>query len=75
MHDLGLVLGITHTKLKIMTNSTTFRSDIIAAWLHQEDHVKENGEPSWTVLVNALNSDHVKQMGIADKIAMDKGLT
>lgn len=55
-------------------DSTTFLEDIIAAWLREEDGVKEKGEPTWTVLVNALKHPRVGQTGIANDIAKDKGL-
>ena len=75
MYNLGLVLGLTQTKLKMMRDSDTFRDDVIAAWLRKEDYVKEeSGEPSWTVLVRALRHRRVGQRGIADEITVDKGL-
>ena len=53
-------------------DSGTYLYDVIAAWLRKEDYVEENGEPSWTTLVNALKSPSLKQEGIANKIALDK---
>ena len=70
---LGLVLGIRQTKLKALKDSDTFLDDVISAWLRKEDQVKEKGDPSWTVLVNALKHARVGQSGISDKIAKDKG--
>ena len=75
IYDLGLVLGLTQTKVKAMMDSDTFLDDVIAAWLRKEDNVKEKGEPSWTVLSNALKHRRVSQTGIADDIAKDKGLS
>ena len=69
---LGLVLGLSHTKLKANMDSDTFLSDVIAAWLRKEDYVKKKGEPSWTTLVNALKHSTVKQEGIANKIEQEK---
>ena len=69
---LGLVLGLTHNKLKANMNSDTYLYDVIAAWLRKEDYVEEMGEPSWTTLVNALKHPTVKQEGIANKIAQEK---
>ena len=74
IYDLGLVLGLTQTKVKEMMDSATFRDDVIAAWLRKEDSVKEKGEPSWTVLISALKHRRVGQIGIADNIAKKKGL-
>ena len=74
IYDLGLVMGLTQTKVKGMMKSKTFLDDVIAAWLRKEDSVKEKGEPSWTVLISALKHRRVSQTGIADAIATDKGL-
>ena len=73
IHNLGLVLGLTITTLEAMMDSTTFLEDVIAAWLREEDDVKEKGEPTWTVLVNALKHPEVGQTVIANYIAKDKG--
>ena len=54
-------------------DSATFLDDVIAAWLRKEDQVTEKGEPSWTVLVNALKHPRVGQTGIANNIVKDKG--
>ena len=72
IYNLGLVLGIRQTKLKALKDSDTFLDDAISAWLRKEDQVTEKGDPSWTVLVNALQHPRVGQSGIADKIAKDK---
>ena len=73
IYNLGLVLGIRQTKLKTLRDSETFLDHVIYTWLCKEDQVTEKGEPSWTVLVNALKHHRVGQMGIADIIAKDKG--
>ena len=73
IYKLGLVLGLSHTKLKAGMDSDTFLNDIIAAWLQKEDYVKKKKEePSWTTLVIALKHSTLKQEGIANKIAQDK---
>ena len=72
IYNLGLVLGLKQTKVKALMDSTTFLDDVIAAWLRKEDQVTRKGEPSWTVLINALKHRRVEQTGIADKIAQDK---
>ena len=74
IYNLGLVLGLTQIKVKAKMDSDTFLDDVITAWLRREDKVPEKGEPSWTVLVNALKHRRVGQTGIANDIAKDKGL-
>ena len=69
IYHLGLVLGLRQNKAKALMDSPTFLDDVITAWLRKEDHVTEQGEPSWTVLVNALKHRRVGQTGIANKIA------
>ena len=71
VYNLGLVVGISQHKTKAMMDSGTFLDDIIAAWLRREDLVKKKGEPSWTVLVRALEHPRVGQCGISQNI---KGL-
>ena len=75
IYKLGLVLGLNNTKLRAKINSDTFLEDVIAAWLNEEDYVKAKGDPTWTVLIDALKHLTVKQTGIADKIAKEKGLS
>ena len=73
IYNLGLVLGLRRIKVKNMKDtSDTFLDDVIAAWLQKQDKVTEKGEPSWTVLINALKHPRVGQTGIANKIAKDK---
>ena len=74
VYNLGLLLGLSHHKLKTKMDSRTFLDDVIAAWLRKEDQVKKKGEPSWTVLVRALKHRRLQQTGIADNIVKDKGL-
>ena len=71
IYHLGLVLGLRQTKVKTLKDSDTFLDDVITAWLRKEDQVTEKGEPSWTVLVNALKHRRVGQTGIANNIAKD----
>ena len=75
IYNLGLVLGISHHKTKAMMDSSAFLDDVIAAWLRREDQVKIKGEPSWTVLVRALDHPRVKQCGISQNIRKKKGLS
>ena len=71
VYNLGLVLGLRHNKVKTTMDSATFLDDVIAAWLRKEDNVTAKGEPSWTVLVNALKHHRVGQTGIANSIALE----
>ena len=72
IYNLGLVLGLRQIRVKDMMDSPTFRDDVIAAWLRKEDQVKEKGEPSWQILINALKHSRVGQTGIADRILKNK---
>ena len=74
IYDLGLVLGLEQKKVKDLKRSDSFLDDVISAWLRKEDQVTKKGNPSWTVLINALKHRRVNQIGIAEKIAKDKGL-
>ena len=75
IYNLGLVLGISQHKTKAMMDSSTFLDDVIAAWLRREDVVKKKGEPSWMVLVRALEHPRVGQCGISQNIRKEKGLS
>ena len=75
IYNLGLVIGISQHKTKAMMDSSTFLDDVIAAWLRREDLVKKKGEPSWTVLVRALEHHRVGQCGISQNIRKEKGLS
>ena len=72
IYNLGIVLGLRQTKVKILMDSATFLDDVITAWLRKEDLVSEKGEPSWKVLIHALKHRRVGQTGIANEIAKDK---
>ena len=74
IYNLGLVLGISQRKTKGMMDSSTFLDDIITGWLRREDQVKKKGQPSWTVLVRALEHPRVGQCGISQKIRKQKAL-
>ena len=74
IYNLGLVLGISQRKTKGMMDSSTFLDDIITAWLRREDQVNKKGEPSWTVLVRALEHPRVGHCGISQKIRKQKAL-
>ena len=62
IYNLGLVMGLTQSKLKTMMESATFLDDVVAAWLRKEDIVKKMGELTRTVLINALKHRTVSHM-------------
>ena len=68
IHSLGLVLGLSHIRLKKMRDYDTFLDDVVHAWLTGVDKVVERGGVSWGTLVAALRHSRVGQNGIADKI-------
>ena len=70
--QLGLVLGLSHHRLKGMKNSETFLEDMIEAWLQKVDQVQKRGVPTWQRLVEALRHDRVGQAGIASGIETEK---
>ena len=69
IYHLGLVLGLSHPRVKEMESSKTFLDDMIAAWLKKVDQV---GVPTWQRLVEALKHRRVGQTGIASEIEKDK---
>ena len=72
VYHLGLVLGLSHHRVKEMEDSKTFLDDMIAAWLQKVDQVQKRGVPTWQRLVEALKHDRVGQTGIASKIETEK---
>ena len=68
-YHLGLVLGLSHHRVKEMKYSETFLDDMIAAWLQKVDRVEV---PTWQRLVEALRHKRVGQTGMANKIEKDK---
>ena len=72
VYHLGLVLGLSHHRVKEMEGSKTFLDDMIAAWLQKVDQVQKRGAPTWQRLVKALKHDRVRQTGIASKIETEK---
>ena len=72
VYHLGLVLGLSHHRVKQMKDSETFLDDMITAWLHKVDQV---GIPTWQRLVEALRHKRVGQTGIASEIEKDKLVT
>ena len=72
IYHLGLVLGLSHHRVKGMKDSETFLDDMIAAWLQKVDQVEV---PTWQRLVKALRHKRVGQNGIASEIERDKLVT
>ena len=72
IYHLGLVLGLSHHRVKQMKDSETFLDDMIAAWLQKVDQVEV---PTWQRLVKALRHKRVGQTGIASEIENDKLVT
>ena len=74
IYNLGLVLGLSQSKVKKMKVSDTFLDDVLATWLRREDDVEKRGLPSWKTLVRALKHKLLGQTGIANDICRDKGI-
>ena len=56
---LGLALGLHYRTLKAIENNKRgtageCMTEMLAAWLQQQDHVTQKGVPSWSVLQAAL---------------------
>ena len=60
--DLGMTLGISHSKLTEMMDSPSFAEDVITAWLQREG---QRGAPSWVILISALTDLLVEQEGMS----------
>ena len=56
--ELGMTLGISHSKLTEMMDSPCFAQDVVAAWLQKEE---QRGTPTWVILISALTDLLVKQ--------------
>ncbi len=75
IRSLGLVLGLTATRLCTLEQTTDdLLDDVILAWLRREGDVDKRGGPSWKTLVRALHHKRLRQTGIADTITKDKKL-
>ena len=70
--NLGLVLGLDYSRLKPLTESPAFLTDMLAEWLLRVDQVQKVGVPTWRRLVEALRDPRVGQSRIASKIEQDK---
>ena len=50
-----MVLGLSYQTVQGMGNGDDFLSQIIAAWLKQQDNVlRQSGEPTWNILADKL---------------------
>ena len=67
IHNLGLMLGISHKRLLRMEQSN-FLNEMIYSWLTQVDSVPSEGRPSWETLAEVLNHPTIGQTGLAQKI-------
>ena len=72
IYNLGMVLGLSHHRVKRMKDSETFLDDMVAAWLQKVDQVEV---PTWQKLVKALRHKRVGQTGIASEIVKKKIVT
>ena len=63
--DLGMTLGISHSKLTAMMNSQNFTEYVVAAWLQREE---QRGTPTWVNLITALTDLLLKQERISSEI-------
>ena len=74
LDTLGRELGLSHATVTNCREHdvATYRKSLVSAWLNKQDKVMEKGAPSWSTLVNALRSRHLRQNGIADKITREK---
>ena len=72
IYHLGVVLGLSHHRVKWMKDSETFLDEMITAWLQKVDQV---GIPTWQRLVEALRHERVGQTGKANEIEKDKIFT
>ena len=72
IYHLGLVLGLSESRVRGVEDSKTFLDDMVVAWLQKVDQVQKRGAPSWRRLVEALRDRTVGQNGIARKILQDK---
>ena len=68
---LGLALGLTFPTLQKIDsekhgNVDDCMMEMLAAWLKQQDKVKQHGVPSWSVLQTALKN--IGEIRLADEI-------
>lgn len=71
IYNLGIVLGLSRTRIMKQEDSKTFLDDIVYAWLQGVDKCRHPG--TWRILVEALRDRRLRQNGIARKIYEEKG--
>ena len=70
LYNLGIVLGLDYSRLKLMKDSSDFLNDMLAGWLHKMDQVQQKGVPTWRRLVKALRDPRVGQNGLASEVEL-----
>ena len=75
---LGIALGLSYQTVLGMGNGDDFLSQIMAAWLKQQDNVlSQSGEPTWSVLADKLEeigcSEVAADIGRKDEDPQHKG--
>ena len=70
--SLGLELGLLYPTLKMIKIDQhgmveQCKTEMLAAWLQQQDNVQQHGTPSWSVLRAALRS--IGENDIASEIS------
>ena len=73
--SLGLALGLLYPTLKRMEDEQRgaiekCKTEMIAAWLQQQDNVCKNGVPSWAVLRKALEKIEENQLANSSELMM-----
>lgn len=66
--NLGLVLGLSYGRLKLLIDSPDYLTEILAGWLQGLDQVQGTGIPTWGRQVEALRDPRVSQNGVANKV-------
>ena len=71
--SLGLALGLLYPTLKRMEEEQRgaidkCKTEMIAAWLQQQDNVCTSGVPSWAVLRNALEKIGENQLDTSSEL-------
>ena len=70
--DLGMTLGISHSKLTEMMDSPSFAEDVASAWFQIEE---QRGTPTWVHLISVLTELLIKQEGMSSEIMRNTRVT
>ena len=69
---LGLALGLLYPTLKSIEKDNNrndeCKMEMLAAWLCQQDNVRQNGVPSWSILIAALR--RMRENELAERIVV-----